>query len=170
MMNKHRSHASLASGGARFIRARRGLPDAALILVVLILDRLTKRWAAAVLSPDGARSLIDGVVGLRFTLNRGIAFGALGDAGALLIVLTALLIAAMLVWRVRKPHAAGWFRFGAALVIAGGLGNLYDRIVTGEVVDFIELLFVRFAIFNVADIAVVAGTGCLIVAILRGEV
>ncbi len=55
------------------------------------------------------------------------------------------------------------------LIIAGGLGNLYDRLTLGYVIDFIEVLFVKFAIFNVADVAVVCGTICLIIGILKTE-
>ena len=65
-------------------------------------------------------------------------------------------------------HAISWKR---QLIVnfIGGLGNLYDRVARGYVVDFIELLFVRFAIFNAADIAVVAGAICLGIGILTSE-
>ena len=154
------------------LTARRRLGDAAIVALVLILDRLSKRWALVSLSggPDAGRALVPGLLGLRLTRNTGVAFSALRGGGVALIALTALLIAALLIWYLRKPGAGAWFRVGASLAAAGGLGNLYDRVVSGSVIDFIEPLFVRFPIFNLADAAVVCGALCLIVAILRGEV
>ena len=134
----------------------------------LCLDRLSKGWAAgpALQSPVVA---IPGVLRWRYAENTGAAFSFLRDAGALLWAPTALIIGAALIWLIRHPACGGWMRVGLSLLIGGGLGNLIDRIAFGYVIDFIEVLFVRFAIFNVADIAVVCGVGCMMIGILRTE-
>ena len=147
---------------------KNGLPLALTYVAVLALDRLTKRWAAspALYTPVEA---IPGILGWRFALNKGAAFSAFAGAGPLLCALTALIIAAALGWLLRHPACEGWLKTGLTLLVAGGLGNLYDRVFYGSVIDFIELLFVRFAIFNVADIAVVCGAACMLIGVLRTE-
>jgi len=101
---------------------------------------------------------IGNLFAIRPTRNTGAAFSMLSGSGLYLAAVTALLIAAVTLWLVARPAAQPkWARAGLWLVVGGGLGNLYDRIVYGAVTDFIEPLFVRFAVFNVADVAIVAG-------------
>ncbi len=139
------------------------------MLVILALDRLTKQWAAQSLAPVGSVEVVSGILGWRYAENRGAAFSAFAGAGVLLCALTGLIIAAALVWLIRRPHCGWWTKTGLVMLIAGGLGNLYDRVRFGYVIDFIEALFVRFAIFNVADVFVVTGTACLVIGILKAE-
>lgn len=142
--------------------------SAAAMLAVLIADRVTKKLAVSALS-GGAKTVVPGILGWRYAENTGAAFSALAGSGMLLILLTAALIAAAIVWYLRHPKCNRWLAAGVTLIIAGGLGNLYDRLTLGYVIDFIEVLFVKFAIFNVADVAVVCGTICLIIGILKTE-
>ena len=74
-------------------------------------------------------------------------------------------MAVYLFWK-RPPLAE---RIAWTMVLGGGVGNLIDRIVSGQVVDYINLLFVDFAIFNFADICVTGGIALLFAAILAGE-
>ena len=79
-------------------------------------------------------------------------------------------IAALTGWLIAKPNALPkTARAGMWMIIGGGLGNLYDRIVYGAVMDFIEPLFVRFAVFNAADIAIVCGAVLAAAAIFIDE-
>ncbi len=142
--------------------------SAAAMLAVLIADRVTKKLAVSALS-GGAKTVVPGILGWRYAENTGAAFSALAGSGMLLILLTAALIAAAIVWYLRHLKCNRWLAAGVTLIIAGGLGNLYDRLTLGYVIDFIEVLFVKFAIFNVADVAVVCGTICLIIGILKTE-
>ena len=142
--------------------------SAAGLLAVLIADRVTKRLAVSALS-GGAKTFIPGVLGWRYAENTGAAFSTLSGSGVLLILLTAALIIAAIVWYLRHRDCNRWLAAGVTLIVAGGLGNLYDRLTLGYVIDFIEVLFVKFAIFNVADVAVVCGTVCLIIGILKTE-
>ena len=150
----------------QIMRAALGFGGAALIAA---LDRLSKLWAASSLAGRGAAEVIPGVLGWRYAENTGAAFSAFAGSGAALCVSTALIMAAALVWLLRHPRCGGWLACGVVMAVAGGMGNLYDRVRYGYVIDFIELLFVRFAIFNVADIFVVCGTICLMIGILRAE-
>ena len=117
------------------------------------LDRLTKRWAVG--APIGP--LVPGLLNLRPMINRGIALSMLSGQGALLTALTLALVAALTAFLLAKPGMPRLFRAGLWLIVGGGLGNLYDRLVSGAVIDFIEPAFVRFAVFNVADACICVG-------------
>jgi len=129
-------------------------------LVVLVLDQLSKQWLG-----QADRVLIPGVLKLTGVRNTGAAFGLFGGGPYALAVVTALLTLLVLlyIWRARPQ---GLFGLGLALILGGALGNLIDRLLLGHVIDFIELLFVRFAIFNVADIAVTGGCALCILGVL----
>ena len=135
----------------------------------LILDRLTKLWAQYALAPRGGAPLWPGVLGLRYARNTGVAFSLGAGLAWLIPAATACLALAVLViaWR-----GKGWprpARGGLLLIAAGGVGNLLDRLIYGYVVDFIELQFVTFPIFNLADVAICLGALCAAMAMLPGK-
>ena len=79
-----------------------------------------------------------GLFAIRATSNTGVAFSMLSSSGIALILFTALIIAALTGWLIAKPNALPkTARAGMWMIIGGGLGNLYDRIVYGAVMDFI---------------------------------
>ena len=136
-------------------------------MVAALADRLTKVLVAR-LCPDGG-ALVPGIVNLRPVENRGIAFSMLSGQGLALVLFTAALIAGIVAWLVSHPDAPALLRAGLWLIAGGGLGNLYDRLAMGGVADFIELAFMRFAVFNVADICICAGAGLTLLGSLRGD-
>ena len=130
------------------------------------IDQAIKLWAVSALQPVGAMPLIPHVVELRFVLNQGMAFSLLSGKQLFLIVATSaalLLVAYWLFFRSRKNPLQ---QAALILVLGGGIGNLIDRIATGVVVDYINVLFMNFAIFNFADICVCVGVGLLMVWVL----
>ena len=128
-------------------------------------DQGIKLWASANLQPVGAMPVLPGIVELRFCLNDGMAFSMLAGKQALLIGVTSLMLLAVLIMLfVRKMPLAE--RIAWTLVLGGGVGNLIDRVLNGVVVDYINVLFMNFAIFNFADICVCVGVALLIVAAL----
>lgn len=106
---------------------------------------------------------------LYYLRNDGAAFSRLSGMQWLLIpvtgVLMALCAAALITGWVRP--ALG--RVGLALIIGGGLGNFIDRVVSGEVVDFLYVKLIHFAVFNVADCCVVIGAALLCLSFLLEE-
>ena len=128
-------------------------------------DQLLKRWAAAVLRPLGVMPLLPGIVELRYTVNDGMAFSLLSGQQKLLIAVTGVILVAVLVWLLAGKMAA-LERAAWVLVLGGGIGNLVDRVARGQVVDYINLLFMRFAVFNFADICVSVGVGLLVLHIV----
>ena len=140
-----------------------------LILPGILLDRITKRAAAAALAPHGVKHAIDGVLSWVYTQNRGAAFSILSGRNVLLILLPVVLIAVLLIYLLRHPANPALERAGIWCIIAGGLGNLWDRLAYGCVIDFIRLDFVNFAIFNVADIFVCCGAAAVVLSVLLTE-
>lgn len=128
-------------------------------------DQLIKQWATAVLQPLGAMTVLPGVVELRYYLNDGMAFSMLAGKRALLIGVTSIMLCCVLVMLlVRKMPLCE--RIAWTLVLGGGIGNLIDRFASGVVVDYINFLFVDFAVFNFADVCITTGIALLIVWIL----
>lgn len=141
---------------------------AAIIAIVALagVDHLLKWWMTGLLA-EGPIVLIPKVVQLRYLENDGMAFGLLGGKQTILIVFTTLLMA-FLCYYLTKVTAKSQ-RIAIIMIIAGGLGNLVDRIFAGYVVDYIEPLFVNFAVFNFADILVNVGCAIFLISFLFFE-
>ena len=133
--------------------------------VLVGVDQLIKRWATVVLLPKTAMTLIPGVLELRYFLNDGMAFSMLAGKQKLLIAVTSLMLLGVL-WMLFARKLTPLERVAWTLVLGGGIGNLIDRIATGVVVDYINVLFMNFAIFNFADICVCVGVGLLMGGVL----
>lgn len=127
-------------------------------LAVIAADQALKAWVVRSIPLNAASAqqlpLVPGVVHLTHIRNSGVAFGMLsGGRWAFLALLAAF--CALVVWAlVRRKLAAPWERWLAVLAMAGAIGNGIDRALYGYVVDMFELEFMRFAVFNVADIAI----------------
>lgn len=133
--------------------------------VLVVIDQLIKHWATAALLPVGNMDLLPGIVELRYCLNDGMAFSMLAGKQTLLIGMTSVMlvvVAAMLFTR-KMPV---WERISWTLILGGGVGNLIDRVLNGVVVDYINVQFMHFAIFNFADICVCVGVGLLMLVVL----
>ena len=138
----------------------------ALSALVVVLDQATKHWVLVALRP-GEDLPLTPFASLVLAFNRGAAFSFLaGEAGwqRWLFAFIAVVACAVMVWLLRRGGRA-LFCAGLALIIGGALGNLYDRLTLGHVVDFL-LLHYRgwsYPAFNVADSAITLGAAALIV-------
>ena len=133
------------------------------------IDQAIKLWATQYLAPVEAITVIPHVE-LRFVLNQGMAFSLLSGKQLFLILATSaalLLVAYLLFFRSRGKLLQ---QIAFILVLAGGIGNLIDRVLNGEVVDYINPLFIDFAVFNFADILVCVGVALWVLVILLEEV
>jgi len=141
--------------------------------LVVVLDRGAKLAIARRLSLHQSISIIPGFFRLTHVENRGAAFGLFADSHSewkiavlVLFSLVALVIVAALLWK--NSHAMTTTGVGLALILGGALGNLWDRLVSGHVVDFL-LFYIgqyQWPAFNVADSAIVMGAGLLVFEIL----
>jgi signal peptidase II len=119
---------------------------------VILLDQAVKFLVSITLPYQRSVTLIPHILSLTYTTNTGAGFSVLTGRNALIIFAVTAIIGAMLYFfdRWSKPE-----KLFAALIIAGALGNLIDRILRGHVIDFIDLGI--WPVFNVADSAVTIG-------------
>jgi signal peptidase II len=107
---------------------------------------------------------------LRFTYieNPGMAFGIRVGSGGFFTVFSALASLAIFVYLFRMRHDSFYSRLSLALILGGAIGNLIDRVVRGQVVDFIDVGIgnTRWPVFNFADVAVTTGMILLIAQVL----
>lgn len=142
------------------------------IAVLVIADQLIKTVVTNRLMPIGSADFIPGIVEFNYTENTGAAFSILENHTEILSVLTLVIIVAGFVYLLSGKLKNKFLIASAILVLAGGTGNLIDRIFRGSqlfcgyVVDYIKLLFIDFAIFNFADCLVCIGSAMIIVYLL----
>lgn len=155
-------------------RIRRRLPYIALIAAVLILDRWSKWMIDTTLSLNQTITVIDGLFNITYVPNTGIAFGILNSASMpskriLFSLFAAAAAMGVAIYSLRSSASNRLLQTGLALILAGALGNMYDRIAHGYVIDFLDfyLRSYHWPSFNVADSALVAGVGLLVLEILR---
>ncbi len=151
-----------------------GLPGgwtqlAPLAVLVLAADRLTKVLIAERMPYGTAEAVIDGFFNLVHVRNTGIAFSMFADApewfrGTVLPLLSVAAIGVIVWMLARGGGLGGRSRYALALILAGAVGNLYDRLVFGYVVDFLDFYIsgLHWPAFNVADSAITVGAGLLI--------
>src|ERR1700681_3576523 len=149
-------------------------------IVVVLLDRWTKHLVSQRIRLYAHIQVIPGFFRLTHTENTGAAFSLFADSTApwktgLLIAFSviALIVVSALLWKNHHAHIATGV--GLSLIMGGALGNLWDRLTRGRVVDFL-LVYVKqyqWPVFNLADSGIVVGAGLLIIEILfvksRGE-
>lgn len=127
------------------------------VVIGIVLDRLSKAWAAGAL-PLGTQSGPDfGLVRLTMVHNEGAAFGIGQGHPEFFVVIAVAILAAMLAWLIFGKQHGKLETLSLALIAAGAVGNVIDRVAQGYVVDFFEFTFINFPVFNVADICVTCG-------------
>lgn len=146
-----------------------------LVLGILSLDLWSKWWALDALGGGQRIELLGGLLPLTLAFNRGAAFGlTIGDDPRWIFVPVTVAAIVFLVVLIRQADARDHLRvIASALVLGGALGNLYDRVRWDRgVVDFIgpiDLGFMHWPIFNVADMAITCGAILLALSFWREE-
>src|SRR5436853_278913 len=152
------------------------LPYLSLAIVTLVVDRWSKTLIQHRFDLNESVSVIDGLFNITSVRNTGVAFGIFSSFSSpakslLLSVFTACAAVVVITYSVRSPARNRLLQVALALILGGALGNLYDRIAYGYVVDFLEF-YVRayhWPSFNVADSAISVGVALLALEILRNE-
>lgn len=135
-----------------------------LSLVVLILDQASKLYFESSLSLYQQIEVIPGYFSWTLAYNTGAAFSFLADSSGwqrwLFALIAVVVSITLVVWLKRLKADETWLAIALALVLGGALGNLYDRIVLGHVIDFILVHWQNrhhFPAFNLADSAISVG-------------
>ena len=145
-----------------------------LAAAIFVLDRVTKWIIETHVSFLDTYKIIPGFFDIVHSQNRGVAFGLLHDSTSpwrtVVLIgfsLTALLLIGGMLWKAdRLDRRSMW---GLSLILGGAAGNVFDRIVWGRVTDFLEFYVgnLHWPTFNVADSAIVVGSGLLLLDLLK---
>jgi signal peptidase II len=144
-----------------------------LALIVIALDRWTKHLAAARIALYAHIQIIPGFFRLTHTENTGAAFSLFADSPshwktAFLIGFSAIAMVIVMVLLWKQPRTLNVGGIALSLILGGAVGNLWDRVTSGRVVDFLLFYFKQYQwpVFNLADSAIVVGACLLVIEIL----
>ena len=133
------------------------MPYAMLALVLVVLDQLVKLLVMQYIPLGGHVPFIPHLLELTYVQNTGAAFSMLSEHTWILALVSLVMsvVLAVAIWKNVFRHPIG--KIALTLLLAGAVGNLIDRVFRHFVVDMFNVLFMNFAVFNVADICVVVG-------------
>lgn len=154
-MKKHKEEASLKEDN-------QGEKMSVIFAVVFVLslvgaDQIIKYFVIEYLKPVGTVEFIEGVIRLRYVENTGAVFGSFATHTAMLTVVSIILLGVTIYFLISQKNKSKIVNITLLLMIAGGIGNIIDRIRLHYVVDYIEPVFVDFAVFNFADCLITVG-------------
>lgn len=134
------------------------------VVIATVLDQLSKLWVVNNIPLHGEIPVLDGIFHLTYAQNTGAAWSMLSGMQWLFLGIF-LVFTLGIVWEFSKKRwpFTTFDRWCIAVVYAGGLGNIIDRIRLGYVVDMIEVEFINFPVFNLADCCITCGCIALIV-------
>jgi signal peptidase II len=152
------------------------LPYILLVLATLCLDRWTKSLVHSRFELNESVSVIDGLFNITYVRNTGVAFGIFSSVtmsakSILLSLFTIIAAVVVVIYSFSTPVRNRLLQIALAFILGGALGNLYDRLSFGYVIDFLELYFRNYhwPSFNVADSAISIGVVLLAIEIIRNE-
>ena len=138
-------------------------------LVLIVLDQLIKIIVDANMMVSQSIPVIQDVLHFTYVQNEGAAFGIFQGQRWILVGVTSVVILGGIYLLAAKKLKSNFLIWSVALVIAGGVGNLIDRIFRHFVIDYIEVRLINFAVFNFADCCVVIGTIMIVCYLLFSE-
>ena len=136
-------------------------------LGIVAADQLSKLWIVANIPLYEQIPVIPGLFHLTYVQNTGAAFSSFeGQIWLFTIVFVVLTAAVIWEFSTKKMGFTAFERWCIAAIYAGGLGNMIDRLRLGYVVDMIEVEFMNFAVFNVADCFITCGCIAMLVSLI----
>lgn len=138
----------------------------------ILLDRLSKWWVISVFdltSPPQTIPIWPGVFHFTYVTNSGAAFSLFTNGSGWLRWLSLGVSLGLVAYGIWGPRLGRWEQFGYGFLLAGAMGNGVDRLLTGEVVDFLDFRLIRFPIFNLADTWINVGVACLVIGIWQAS-
>ena len=139
------------------------------VLALVIFDQLTKWLIVKSMSIGDSYEVIPGFLNITSHRNNGAAWGILSGKMVFFYIITIIILAILVLFFIKEAQYHLFMQIAISLLFAGALGNFIDRIVNGEVVDFIDtnIFGYDFPIFNVADSSLTIGVLFIIIALLK---
>jgi signal peptidase II len=131
-----------------------------LIIGIIVVDQLVKFLVRQDMYVGESIPIINGVLSITYVQNMGAAFNLFSGKGFILIAVPTISVAFAAWYMEHHPNAHKTLYISLCLIIAGGIGNLIDRLTLGFVTDMIDISW--WPVFNIADVAVCIGAGFLI--------
>jgi len=148
------------------------MPLFAIAIPSFVLDQLTKWLVQQNIRQGEWHVVVDGIFNLRHDRNSGAAFGLMPGQNAVLIIITIVAIGFIFFYYHHFPDNL-WMKIALGFLLGGAFGNFVDRLRLGEVVDFLQVGIQKSGLwwptFNVADIAICAGAGMLIIHLFQNR-
>lgn len=144
------------------------LKHVVLLVAVILLDQLTKWGIQSTIDLNESIEIIPGFFSLTYVHNTGAAWSMLEGKMVFFYIITIIFLIGM-VYFYRTLDKNDWLsRIGVVLMIAGALGNFVDRLFLQYVRDFLDFIILGydFPVFNVADISLCVGVGCIVLSML----
>lgn len=139
-------------------------------ILIVILDQVTKHLAIQHLKASSPYIILDNFFQFNYVENYGAAFGILEGRKVFFIIMTLAVVVGISYFLIKNYHEVNVFlRIGISFLLGGAVGNFIDRVRFGYVVDFISFRLIGkydFPVFNIADIAIVIGTGLILILVL----
>ncbi|MDU0461887.1 signal peptidase II [Staphylococcus ureilyticus] len=138
-------------------------------IVILILDQITKFIITKTMQIGDSFEVIPNFLSITSHRNNGAAWGILSGKMAFFYIITVIILIILIVFFIKEAKHNLLMQIAISLLFAGALGNFIDRVLNGEVVDFVDtyIFSYNFPIFNVADSSLTIGVVLVIVALLR---
>lgn len=142
-----------------------------LAIAVIALDQITKYFVVRYMDIGESIPLINNVLYLTSHRNAGAAFGILQGQMWLFFIATIIVVSIIIYLMITQIQGSKWFGTSLGLVLGGAIGNFIDRVLAGEVVDFIDVFIFtyNYPIFNVADMALVIGVGMMMIHFIKED-
>ena len=140
-------------------------------LGVLLIDMLSKVLIKHFILLGIRIKIIKGFLYITYVKNTGAAFSIFRNNTLFLIILSIVIIGLLFYYLSKKTYLSKLENISYGLILGGAIGNLFDRIIYGYVIDFIDIYIFKYdyPVFNIADMAIVIGVIILIIDLFRGE-
>ncbi|MHB7915010.1 signal peptidase II [Staphylococcus haemolyticus] len=138
-------------------------------IAILIIDQVTKRIIATTMNIGDSYEVIPNFLNITSHRNNGAAWGILSGKMGFFYIITIFILIVLVLFYIKEAKYNLFMQVAISLLFAGALGNFIDRLVNGEVVDFVDtnIFGYDFPIFNVADSSLTIGVLFIIIALLK---
>ena len=134
----------------------------AVFLLIIALDQVSKYLITSNFDLYDSVTVIKGILNFTYVRNKGAAFGMLQGARVFFIILTVVIFTALIIYLIKARPKSTLEKIALSFIAGGAIGNFIDRVYLSYVRDFIEVTFIDFPVFNVADCFVCIGAGLYI--------